>query len=171
MLELFNPAGLRMLEERQGAIAYGYVAPRVFYARFVGRISAALGDSYVQQFAHELNEVSTLAYFADTSALHEHDAAWRLRFERLVKAELRKFASIVLLAPQRAAGSPWRALSAALQAAAPTAGGSAGDPQPIKLLGEPLEFERALCNVAPFPDRTTKDWAHVWQVHAPRWHG
>jgi hypothetical protein len=160
MLELFNPAGLRMLEELHGAIAFGYVAPRVLYARFVGRISSALGDRYVQQLAQLLNETTTLAYFADASALREHDASWRAPFERLVRAERGKFASIVFLTPPGAAGSATRALAGAL---------GDGEREAIALLGEPLEFERALCNVAPFPDRTAKDWAHVWQVHAPRW--
>jgi hypothetical protein len=154
MHELFNPAGLRMLEDRHAAVAFGYVAPRVFYARFVGRLSAALGDRYVQELSAVLAGVSTLAYFADNSALGEYDPSARCRFEALVRAERDKFASIVMLTQPGGAGPASRAFEE-----------SWGD---IKLLSEPLDFERALCNIAPFPDRTAKDWAHVWQVHSPR---
>lgn len=154
MHELFNPAGLRMLEDRQAAVAFGYVAPRVFYARFVGRLSAELGRGYVQELKHVLAGVSTLAYFADHSALRGYEHVARNEFEALVRAERDKFASIVMLTQPSGAGPASRAFAEGW-----------GD---IKLLTEPLDFERALCNVAPFPDRTAKDWAHVWQVHSPR---
>jgi hypothetical protein len=154
MSELFNPAGLHMLEDRHAAIAYGYVAPRVFYVRFVGCVSFALGDSYLTHLEELLQSVSTLAYFADSSALESQHPAVRARFEGLVKRERAKLASLVVLSQQSGAGPASRSFADAV-------GG-------VKLLSDPLEFERALCNVAPFPDRTAKDWAHVWQVHAPR---
>lgn len=155
MHELFNPAGLRMLEDRHGAIAYGYVAPRVFYARFVGCLSAELGSTYVEQLASVMESVTTLAYFVDASALSVYDLDARTRFERFVSRERVKFASIVMLTWQSGDAPASRSFVEAVG-------------EPIKILSEPLEFERALCNVAPFPDRTAKDWAHVWQVHAPR---
>ncbi len=154
MSELFNPAGLHMREDLHGAIAYGYVAPRVFYARFVGSVSLALGQGYLGHLEELLASVSTLAYFADASALESQHQAVRARFEQLVKRERAKLASLVVLSPHSGAGPASRSFADAM--------GS------VKLLSDPLEFERALCNVAPFPDRTAKDWAHVWQVHAPR---
>lgn len=155
MHELFNPAGLRMLEDRQGAIAFGYVAPRVFYARFVGQLSAELGVTYVRELELVTRELNTLAYFADASALESYDPDARSAFERFVAVERSKLASIVILSWLGAAGPASRKFPSSL-----------GDA--IKVLSDPLEFERALCNIAPFPDRTAKDWAHVWQVHAPR---
>lgn len=154
MSELFNPAGLHMLEDRHAAIAYGYVAPRVFYARFVGCVALDLGGRYVQHLEELLTTVSTLAYFADTSALESQHHAVRARFEALVKREREKISALVLLSQPSGSGPASRSFADAV-------GG-------VKLLSDPLEFERALCNVAPFPDRTAKDWAHVWQVHAPR---
>jgi hypothetical protein len=155
MYELFNPAGLRMLEDRQGAIAFGYVAPRVFYARFVGRLSAELGTTYVEELQLATSELSTLAYFADASALEGYDPLARAAFERFVAVERGKLTSIVILNWLGGSGPASRMFVK-----------STGEP--IKVLTDPLEFERALCNIAPFPDRTAKDWAHVWQVHAPR---
>jgi hypothetical protein len=156
MHDLFNPAGLCMLEERQGAIAYGYVAHRVFYARFVGCLSAELGTSYVERLEGALSQVASAAYFADASALRECDVAARSRFERLIAARRMKFTSIVILT--------WAGGGSALCPVADAAG-------EVEWLADPLEFDRALCNVVP---AGAADGAgagrvrQVWQVHAPR---
>jgi hypothetical protein len=155
MVELFNPAGLRMLEDRQGAIAYGYVAPRVLYARFVGCLSAELGLAFVDELESVAGEVVSLAYFADTSALREYHPRASSRFKAFIIAQRQRFASIVMLTSAVRGGPAWQALSEA-----------AGDA--AELVYEPLDFERALCNVATFPHRAIKDWAHVWQLHSPR---
>lgn len=152
MVELFNPAGLRILEDRQGAVAYGYLAPRVLYARVVGCLSAELGESYVQELEGATREVAPAAYFADESALSASHPAARHRFQDFVLTERRRFTSIVLLNRR----------AAAARAQARLCGGQ------IVLVHEPIEFERALCNVATFPDRTAKDYAHVWQLHTTR---
>jgi hypothetical protein len=155
MVELFNPAGLRIIEDRQGAAAYGYVAPRVLYARVVGRLSEGLGTSFVRELESVARQVPSLAYFVDASALLAYDPIARSRFQALMLAEQRRFASIVLLTWASSSGFAWRELATAIG-------------ERVELLYEPLEFERALCNVATFPDRTAKDWGHVWQLHAPR---
>jgi hypothetical protein len=154
MHDLFNPAGLRMLEDKQGAIAYGYVAPRVFYARFVGRLSAELGTSYVRQLELAVGQVPALAYFADASALREYDLIARTRFASFVVNRRVKFASLVILTWSQHDGR-------AASAFAETLG------EPVDILTEPLDFELALGNVAPRVGRAVTDLAHVWQVHAP----
>jgi hypothetical protein len=155
MVELFNPAGLRILEDRQGAAAYGYVAPRVLYARVVGCLSEELGTSFARELDSVTRPVASLACFVDASALREYDPVAQARLQALVAAERRRFSSIVMLTWASGSGLAWRELAAELGEA-------------VELLSEPLEFERALCNVATFPDRTAKDWGHVWQLHAPR---
>jgi hypothetical protein len=154
MVELFNPADLRMLEDREGAVAYGYLAPRVLYARVVGCLSPELGSRFVHELM-DATQKAPLAYFADESALSESQPYSRRRFHSFFVAERRRFTSIVMLTWGARGAAAWRALT--------VAGG-----EPIELVREPVEFERALCNVATFPDRTAKDWAHVWQLHAPR---
>lgn len=151
MVELFNPAGLSLVEDRQGAIAYGYVAPRVMYARVVGRISAELGARFVVELDLVTRRGGPLAYFADQSALRELNPQARSRFRAFFRAKRERFCSIVLLTW---ASGRWRGLTTGVKG--------------VELVQEPLEFERSLCNVAPFPDRTAKEWAHVWQLHAPR---
>jgi hypothetical protein len=154
MHDLFNPAGLRMLEDKQGAIAYGYVAPRVFYARFVGRLSVELGTSYVRQLELAVGQVPALAYFADASALREYDLSARARFASFVVDRRVQFASLVILTWPHHDG---RTASAFAQ----TLG------EPVDIFTDPLDFELALGNVAPRVGRAVTDLAHVWQVHAP----
>jgi hypothetical protein len=156
MHDLFNPAGLCMLEDKEGAIAYGYVAPRVFYARFVGRLSAELGTSYVRQLELAAGQVPALAYFADASALRECDSIARMRFASFVLNRRVKLASLVILTWQKHDGP-----LASASAFAETLG------EPVDILTDPLDFELALGNVAPRVGRAVTGLAHVWQVYAP----
>src|SRR5258707_9586907 len=84
MHDLFNPAGLCLVEDRQGAIAYGYVAHRVLYSRFVGCLSAELGQTYVRQPEQVSRRGASFAYFADASALSGTDLQVRTCFARFV---------------------------------------------------------------------------------------
>jgi hypothetical protein len=155
MQELFNPAGLRMVEDPHGAIAYGWIAPRVCYARFVGALSAELGTRFVRQLEQLVGEVPALAYFADASALREYDLVARLHFQRFVEAERAKFAALVMLTWSEGLSAAARGLALALG-------------EPVQILADPQEFERALSNVAPLPWLDARDLGQVWQVLAPR---
>jgi hypothetical protein len=154
MHDLFNPAGLQMLEDQKGAIAYGYVAHRVFYARFVGQLSASLGSSYVDHLDVAVGQVPALVYFADVSALSEYDLIAGARFARFVANRRVKFASLVILAWAGGIGWAARAFAASLG-------------EPVQIVTDPLEFERALANVSVPPERFVIDLPQVWQVHAP----
>jgi hypothetical protein len=138
MHDLFNPAGLGMLEDQEGAIAYGYVAPRVFYSRFVGQLSATLGSNYVAELDAAVGQVPALAYFADASALREYDLMAQAHFARFVADRRVKFASLVILTWAEALAPTARAFADSL-----------GDR--VQVLACPLEFERALTNVASPP--------------------
>jgi hypothetical protein len=155
MQELFNPAGLSMVEDRQGAIAYGWIAPRVCYARFVGSLSAELGSSFVHALEGLVREVPALAYFADASALREYDLLARTRLRRFVQAERSKFATLVVLTWSEGVSSATRAFAAALG-------------EPVELIADPLDFERALSNVAPRAWSDPRNIGQVWQALAPR---
>ncbi len=149
-----------MLEDQQGAIAYGYVAHRVFYARFVGHLSAELGTHYLNQLEAAIGQVPAIAYFADGSALREYDLVARTRFARFVLARRVKFTSLVILTWRSGVGPAARAFADSLGAS-------------VDLLSDPLEFERALGNVAPLAERgprgagAIEGLPQVWQVHAP----
>ncbi len=151
MHDLFNPAGLCMLEDQQGAIAYGYVAPRVFYARFVGQLSAELGVGYVRQLEAALGDGT------GASVLCRHQRTPRLRFDgarepdplgRQPSAQAR-FAGDF----DGSGGPPSQAVAFA---------DSLGEP--VEILCDPLAFEDALANVAPPSQRLVSDLSPVWQV-------
>jgi hypothetical protein len=155
MHDLFNPAGLQILEDRQGAVAYGWIAQRVFYGRFVGSLSAELGTRFVESLAGLLEDVPSLAYFADASALDQYDLVARMRFQRLVLRERSKFLSLTFLTWSGGVGPAARHFATLLG-------------EPIDLLTDPVEFDLALSNVAPPPVRVPFHLEPVWQVHAPR---
>jgi hypothetical protein len=153
MHDLFNPAGLEMLEDQEGAIAYGYVAPRVFYARFVGQLSATLGSNYVARLDAAVGRGPALAYFADVSALREHDLTARALLARFIAERRARLASSVILTWPEGIGSRAHSFADSLG-------------EPVQVLTCPLEFERALANVAP-PARFAIELPQVWEVHAP----
>jgi hypothetical protein len=155
MLELFNPAGLEMLEDPRAAIAFGFVAPRVFYARFVGNLSEQLGARYVAELAGCVAQVPSLAYFADATALEHYDPAARTSFARLVKREREKLASIVILTRPSRVTAATRVFVASLG-------------EPTELLTDHQDFEQALTPYVPLPRPSMPDSAEVWDVHAQR---
>jgi hypothetical protein len=155
MHELFNPAGLSMVEDRQGAIAYGWIAPRVCYARFVGSLTAALASTFVHQLEALVRDVPALAYFADASALRDYDVAARSRFQGFVQAERSKLATLVVLTWSEGVSPAARTFAAALG-------------EPTELVADPLDFERALSNVAPLAWADPRNLGQVWQILAPR---
>ena len=148
MQDLFNPAGLGMLEDREGAIAYGFIAPRVFYARFVGHLSAQLGTSYVQCLQVALERAESLAYFGDASALSAYDLVARTRFQSFVASRRRQFSALVFLT-----WDTW-------PLSHPFSDALGDAPQ---IYADPADFDRVLSNVAPVPLRSSELVA-LWQA-------
>lgn len=149
MQDLFNPAGLCVLEDREGAIAYGLIAPRVFYARFVGSLSAELGTSYVRRLELVLESGESLAYFGDASALRAYDLVARARFQSFVVSRRAQFSALVVLTWDTRSTS--HTLNAALGDAA-------------QVYADPAVFDRVLANVARVPARGKEELVHLWQV-------
>jgi hypothetical protein len=152
--EFFNPAGLDLLEDRAGAISYGFIAPRVLYTRFVGSLSAELGTSYVHRIEALLRGVTACAYFSDSSALDQYDCIARTRFERFVLEHRVKLASLVVLT--------W---SEGVSPAARTFAAVVGEP--VAVLTDPAEFDRLLSNVAPAPRRAARQWEDAFPQEPP----
>lgn len=154
MYELFNPAGLRLVEDKNGAISYGWIAPRVLYARFVGALSAELGTTFVRQLEALVDDVPALAYFGDASALSQYDVLARLRFQRFVATQRAKFAALVTLTWAHRNRRAARSFPGELDEIA-------------RFVADPDEFERELSNVAPLP--TPQGLAPT--THLPRFAG
>ncbi len=155
MQELFNPSRLRMVEDKNGAISYGWMAPRVLYARFVGALSAELGSTFVRDLEALVKDVTTVAYFGDASALTQYDLSARLRFQRLIEADRSKFAALVFLT--------WA------EGISPAARNFAGKFRDcVRILADPDEFERGLTSLVPLPSVFAPSPAPLWHLPAPR---
>jgi hypothetical protein len=152
--EFFNPAGLDLLEDRAGAISYGFIAPRVLYTRFVGSLSAELGSSYVQRIEALLRDVSTCAFFSDSSALDQYDCVARTRFVRFVLEQRVKLASLVMLTWSEGVSPAARTFAALIG-------------EPVAVLTDPAEFDRLLSNVAPAPRRAARQWEDAFPQEPP----
>lgn len=152
--EFFNPAGLDLLEDRAGAVSYGFIAPRVLYSRFVGSLSAELSSSYVHRLDGLLRGVSACAYFSDASALTDYDCSARVRFLRFVLKNRCKLASLVTLTWTEGVSPAARQFVA-----------SAGEA--VTILTDPVEFDRLLSNVAPAPRRIARQWQDAFPHEPP----
>lgn len=152
--EFFNPAGLDLLEDRVGAISYGFIAPRVLYTRFVGSLSAELGTGYVHRVAALLRGVTTCAFFSDASALQQYDCIARTRFVRFVLEQRVKLASLVVLTWSEGVSPAARAFAAVVG-------------EPVAVLTDPAEFDRLLSNVTPTPRRAARQWEDAFPHEPP----
>jgi hypothetical protein len=136
MQELPTSAALQVLEDRSGAVEFGWIAPRVAYARFSGPLSAELGSSFVYQLERLIRAERYLAYFSDARALTAYDLIARTRFQRLLVTERARFTSVTMLTWSGGIGPAARAFAAALGVGA-------------EMLANTDEFERRLSLAAP----------------------
>jgi hypothetical protein len=131
---------LEFLTDDNGSVAFGWVGPGVFYARFTGDLSAKLGSAYVTRLKSMLSTVQTVRYFADASALQSYDLLARSAFVRFVLANRRVFASMITLT--------WSAgIDAAARKYADTLGGF------VDILTDAHDFDTRLLQAAPLARR------------------
>jgi hypothetical protein len=139
---------LEMLRDSEGAVILGWVGEGVFYTRFVGMLSAELGE----MVASHLNKVvvaeaTSLRYFSDASALKTYDLLARSAITRVVLAHRRRFADIVILTWAEGINAPERVFADAI-----------GDP--IHVITDAADFEKRLVRAAPLAKQTLdpKTW-------------
>jgi hypothetical protein len=174
MNDLFNPAGLSILEDRDGAIAHGMLAPRVFYSRFVGLLSPDLCDRFVSQLDLAIvtappsiappsplgtpgsaeNLPRLAAFLVDLSALQACSPYARSRLHGFFRAERSRFSTLAILERPERSVLGARDLFTEL-----------GEPGIVH--ADPVEFDRALSNLAPAPRGLLRDLDPVWESSAP----
>lgn len=169
MNDLFNPAGLSILEDRDGAIAHGMLAPRVFYSRFVGLLSPELSDRFVTELdlafrtapASVSVSVSIVpppphlaACLMDLSALQGCSAYGRSRILGFFRAERSRFSTLVILETPERSVLGARDLFTGL-----------GEPGVVH--ADPQELDRAISNLAPARRGLLRDLDPVWETNAP----
>ena len=136
-----------MLRDSEGAVILGWVGEGVFYARVVGTLSAELGEMLASHLKKVVAEVPSVRYFSDASALRTYDLLARSALTRVMLANRRRFADIVILTWAEGINAAERAFAAAI-----------GDP--IHILTDPADFEARLTRAAPLAKQTLdpKTW-------------
>jgi hypothetical protein len=127
---------LELLSDDDGSITLGWVDAGVFYARFIGVLSAGLSEKHNARLEAALERTSSLHYFADARALCSYDLAARSAFARMVLAHRSQFKSVVMLTWSPGITPVTRAYASAIG-------------EPVEVLADDLEFEGRLLDVAP----------------------
>lgn len=139
-----------MVRDSEGAVLLGWVGEGVFYARFLGTLSAELGDVVASQLKRALAEVPVLRYFSDASELQSYDLLARSALTRVMLANRKRFGDIVILTWAEGINAAERGLAAAI-----------GDP--IVIVTDPVDFETRLVRAAPLAKQTLdpRNWTHA----------
>ncbi|HWA71322.1 MAG TPA: hypothetical protein VG937_03260 [Polyangiaceae bacterium] len=127
---------LEILKDEEGSVAIGWASDDVLYARLSGGLSAEIGSAFALKLQSLCEQVPTLAYFSDASELSHYDLLARSSFVRVVLANRRKFASLVILTWPEGISPVTRNFVSVL-----------GDP--IEVLTDPAEFDAKLLRAAP----------------------
>lgn len=135
-MKLLNQTALEVIRDQAGAVTLGWVGERVYYARFVGDLSASVGHAHLARLGEAVAGVSSFAYFSDASALSSYDVLVRSKFLRFMLEHRAKFSSIVMLA--RSGG-----VTPAVDGVAAAVSGS------ITLVPDVTQFEKLLGHAAP----------------------
>lgn len=132
----FQLLPLESISDGEGAVAVGWVAPSVLYARLTGGISAELGSSYAALLQRFAEPASSLALFVDYSSITHYDLLARSAFVRVLLANRRKFTALTLLTFSHETTLAERSFVGAVG-------------EPIDVLRQSVEFELRLLTVAP----------------------
>jgi hypothetical protein len=125
---------LEHITDATGAVTFGWVADRVYYARFSGSLSARLGEAFAARLKSVITSSRGVRYFADGSALESYDLRARRAFLSVVAKHRARFESLTLLGWEDPETSP--------AVLAPVGEG-------VLLTGDPYEFDRRLFTLAP----------------------
>lgn len=134
-----HPA-LEVVSDNDGSITRGWVGNGVYYACFVGGLSAHLGLAHVARLREILSQVDSLTYFADAHALAHYDLLARSAFVRLLLENRKRFSLVVVLS--------WSGEVTAATEAFTAAVGSV-----VTIVREADEFEKLLSRAAPFANQ------------------
>src|SRR6185503_930723 len=79
-LKAIHHKPLELIADDEGSITMGWVDAGVFYARFIGVLSASLSERHTARLEAALDRTSSLHYFADARALGSYDLGARSAF-------------------------------------------------------------------------------------------
>jgi hypothetical protein len=131
------------LTAKDGSITFGWVRPSVFFSKFVGELSEALGAWHNQALERAIESSTSVHYFVDSSGLTAYDLRVRRSFVRLVLDHRRRFSEFVILS--------WAAGTSEPQALLAPVG------EPLIVLDERADFVRRLAQAALRASNSTSE--------------
>jgi hypothetical protein len=135
-LKAIHHKPLELMADDEGSITLGWVDAGVFYARFIGVLSAALSTRHTARLESALERTPSLHYFADCRALCSYDLGARSAFLRTILAHRSQFTSVVILTWAQGITPVTRAFASAVG-------------EPVDVLADEMDFETRLLEVAP----------------------
>lgn len=145
-----DQSDLEVLSDKDGSVAFGWVAPAVLYTRFGGGFTSRMGFAFATRLGALVAQAQSLCLFCDCSELKYYDLLARSAFARVVLSHRRRFASIVILT--------WaEAISQSVRSLATTLG------EPVEILTDMDAFETRLLRKAPLAMRKldSRTWVTV----------
>jgi hypothetical protein len=127
---------LELVADDEGSVTLGWVDTGVFYARFIGVLSAGLSEKHTLRLEAALARASALHYFADCRALASYEIGARSAFLKTVLTHRSQFKSVVILTWSLGITPVTRAFAAAVG-------------EPVDVLADELAFESRLLATAP----------------------
>ena len=127
---------LELVADDEGSITLGWVDTGVFYARFIGVLSASLSEQHTGRLESALARTPDLHYFADCRALSSYEIGARSAFLKTVLTHRTQFKSVVILTWSLGITPVSRAFAAAIG-------------EPVDVLADELAFESRLLATAP----------------------
>jgi hypothetical protein len=131
---------LELLEDQEGSVGVGWVGDGVLYTHYQGGLSATVGEALAARVTGYLEQVTSLHYFSDASALNHYDLLARSLFVRMVLAHRRKFRSIVMLTWSDGASTVTETLKSVIG-------------EPLEVMTEPQAFSARMMRLAPRADQ------------------
>jgi hypothetical protein len=153
-----DQSDLEALRDKDGSVAFGWVAPAVLYNRFDGGFTSNMGCEFATRLGALVAQSQSICLFCDCSELKYYELLARSAFARVILSHRRRFTSIVILT--------WaEGISQSVQTLATTLG------EPIEILTDADVFEARLLRKAPLAMRKLdpKIWVSaVWPAAQSR---
>jgi hypothetical protein len=129
---------LERVSDEHGSVVLGWPHAGVFYAKFEGSISAAVGQRFARRFAALIGDNIRVRYFSDSSGVTSYEPPALAALASVMLSKRQRFDSIIAL--------PWRGVMGAQAKAFADAFGC------LEYVTSALEFERRFRAALPSGD-------------------
>jgi hypothetical protein len=129
-------AKMELISDKTGSMAFGWLAPDVYYMRVSGDISPQLAATQLMRVEVALENRAQIHFFSDCAEVKSYDLLARSAFARFLLTHRKRFAEIVVLASAEGRSTDGQALASAVG-------------EPLVLLVSASDFMKRLDSRAP----------------------